>query len=186
MADYRYERTDADIKRAFLGALTSPGYAKLTMAKLAQLSRVDRSTIYAHYESIYELAVTVISEQVRQLAADLQAGVPTSMGSATPNYQFFSQAVVSHLNAQAAQIAQLRLIPLGTQSFDAQCRELFTSFYERTLGLAPKSYPSYLFVNMALSDLDYILVHHQAPTQTEFLKSLQEITQVLSKLRPKE
>lgn len=179
MADYRYERTDADIQRAFIRALATTGFEKLTVSQLAQASLVDRSTFYAHYPSIYELAETVIERQVAVIDHALWA---SRTANAATRYQLFSSDLVTHLVANAATISQIRLIPLGTASYDAQCRQSFTRYYQQAAGVAPDSFTSYLFVNMAMSDLDFVLAHRRAPERAELQVGMQKIEQVLRQL----
>lgn len=178
MADYRFERTDEDIRRTFIQAVRDQGFERLSIAQLAKLSRVDRSTFYAHYDSLYDLAETMIREQVAELFHDLKAGVTSQQN----NYDFFSESVVTQLSAQSQIIQQLRLISLGTQSFDAQCRLLFSDLYTQVLGITATSYTNYLFVNMAMSDLDFVLRHHRAPERQELQGSLQKMIEVLGKI----
>lgn len=178
MADYRFERTDEDIRRAFIQAVHDQGFERLSIAQLAKLSRVDRSTFYAHYDSLYDLAETMIQEQVTGLFHDLKSGVSSQQN----NYDFFSESVVARLVDHAQIIQQLRLISLGTQSFDAVCRQLFSDLYTQVLGITATSYTNYLFVNMAMSDLDFVLRHHRAPERQELQGSLRKMIEVLNKI----
>lgn len=182
MADHRYERTDRDICQAFLDLIRSAGFEALNVSKIATAALVDRSTFYAHYESVYALSKAMITEQVAIIGDALTTSLPVGPGE---RYQFFSQTLVTHLVKNSAVIAQLRLISLGTASFDAQCRQLFTTYYQRTVGLADDSFTSYLFVNMAMSDLDFMLTHQRAPQRQELRASLQQIEQIVRQLAEK-
>ena len=182
MADHRYERTDRDIRRAFLDLIRSSGFEALNVSKIAAAALVDRSTFYAHYESVYELSKAMITEQVTVIGDALVTSLPAG---ARERYQFFSQTLVTHLVKNSAVIAQLRLISLGTDSFDAQCRRLFTTYYQQTIGIAGDSFTSYLFVNMAMSDLDFMLTHRRAPQRQELQASLQQIERIVRQLAEK-
>jgi AcrR family transcriptional regulator len=174
MADHRFERTDTDIRRAFMAALTKQGFETLTVAGLARLSKVDRTTFYAHYESLFTLAERVITDQVALLRTTLiQGGLGTAAKAA--QYQLFSETVIAQLSQQTAAIRKLRLISLGTQSFDAQCRRLFAAIYQQVLGVDPNSFTGFLLVNIAMSDLDFILLNQRAPARTELAASLDQL-----------
>lgn len=181
MADYRFERTDEDIQRAFVQALERQGFDQLNVAQMARLSRVDRSTFYAHYDSLYALATAVIDREVALLNASISAGTSATSG-AGDGYDVFSGAVVAHLLEQTAVIRQVRLIPLGTQSFDAQCRQLFAATYQRVLGVDPASFTGYLLVNMAMSDLDFILTHRRVPRREELQAGLAQIARIAARI----
>lgn len=173
MADHRFERTDTDIRRAFMAALTEQGFETLTVAGLARLSKVDRTTFYAHYESLFTLAERVITDQVALLRTTLvQGGLGTAKAA---QYQLFSETVIAQLSQQAAAIRKLRLISLGTQSFDTQCRRLFADIYQQVLGVDPNSFTGFLLVNIAMSDLDFILLNQRAPARAELAASLDQL-----------
>lgn len=176
MADYRYERTDWDIQNTFIRLLQTDGFESLTVSKLAKESLIDRSTFYAHYNSVYELAAAAIATQIQVIPKAL---IASKNIQANERYQLFSDELTAYLIANVSTIAEIRLIPLGTNIFDSQCRKLFTDFYLQMLDTKRDSFICYLFVNMVLSDLDFILVHRRAPMLSELRSSLQEVTNIL-------
>ncbi|WP_125704205.1 TetR/AcrR family transcriptional regulator [Lacticaseibacillus daqingensis] len=182
MTDYRFQRTEADIQRAFLAALTEQGFERLSVAELARLSRVDRTTFYAHYDSLYALAEQVITQEVDLLRKAIQEGIQRG-ADAGDRYQLFSSALIDELSGQAETIQRLRTISLGAQGLDAQCRQLFAAVYHQVLGVSPTSFTGFLLVNMAMSDLDFILINHRAPAREELAASLSQLAEIAKRFK---
>lgn len=179
MADYRYMRTDQDIQRAFFKLLQEDGFEKINVSNLAKESLVDRSTFYAHYESIYDIAQKVISDKVNIIRDSLNK----SRGfDAKTRYNIFSSELVNKLLQNVEIIEEIRLIPMGTQGFDSQCRQLFAEYYLQTSGLAKNSFTSFLFVNMGMSDLDFVITNRRAPKRDELKEGFIRINQVMKQL----
>ena len=55
-------RTDADIKRAFLGLLARKPLADITITELAREANVSRSTFYAHYSNLSDVYESLVAE----------------------------------------------------------------------------------------------------------------------------
>lgn len=175
MADYRFQRTDKLIRQAFLEQLTHHDFMTLTIAQIAKASLIDRSTFYAHYDSLYDLAVSVIQDELRLLSDSLATTLANRKSDQFNTYDFFNHAVLNQLNREAANIQQLRLISLGEQGFDNQCKQIFADYYQQIFTVQPNSYMLFLLINIAMSDLDYILINHQAPSRHDLTSSLQRI-----------
>jgi hypothetical protein len=87
---------------------------------------------------------------------------------------------VEYFNANREIIRRIRLIPLGADSFDARCRGLFKTHYSRVLSLSGNSFTIYLMVNLAMSDVDYVLNHGHAPSLDELRKGLKQMNIMLN------
>jgi hypothetical protein len=98
------------------------------------------------------------------------------------HYQFFSTHLMTYLITNTTVLQQLRLISLGTNSFDAQCRRLFRKFYQQVFHLNENNFTVYLFVNMAMSDLDFILERQRVPQRQELKQSLRQIERLLESI----
>lgn len=180
--DQRYERTDREIKRTFVTSIQRSGYDALTVAQLARDSLVDRSTFYAHYAGVYELATAVMMDYITVIEDTLNQSLRESRSMTMDHYQFFSTHLMTYLITNTTVLQQLRLISLGTNSFDAQCRRLFRKFYQQVFHLNEDNFTVYLFVNMAMSDLDFILERQRVPQRQELNQSLRQIERLLESI----
>lgn len=68
MADLRFERTEQMLQQSFLKLLETTPFHDISIAKLAKKSLIDRTTFYAHYENIYELAEKLIDQYLEHFA----------------------------------------------------------------------------------------------------------------------
>lgn len=182
MADHRFERTDADIRRAFIEALTDHGFEKLNVAELARRAQVDRTTFYAHFDSLYTLAERVITDEIELLRDTLQKNIGSNVAG-SDRYQLFSDNLIDQLSNQADTIQKIRMISLGIKGFDAQCRQLFSAIYQQVLGVEVNSFTDFLLVNMAMSDLDFILRNHRAPAREELVNSLNQLAEIATQFK---
>ena len=55
----KYENTDKKLRHAFLILLGKYDFDRVTVTKISKQAGIDRSTFYAHYSNVYELADSV-------------------------------------------------------------------------------------------------------------------------------
>ncbi|NLR09193.1 MULTISPECIES: TetR/AcrR family transcriptional regulator [Lactobacillaceae] len=182
MAGHRFERTDADIQRAFVRVLTEPGFENLGVSELARLSHVDRSTFYAHYGSISELAEQVVNQWIKRLRSAIEQSLEQSDSRQTNWYKVFLVNLVSQFKGQATVLQKIRLIPLGEKGFDAQCRRLCAEIYQDRLEIETNSFSSYLLVNLAMGDLDFILENRHVPEFSELSDGMKILSKISKQL----
>ena len=54
--DLRIEKTEREIKNAFIGLRAKKPLEKITVRELCGLACINKSTFYAHYRDIYDLS----------------------------------------------------------------------------------------------------------------------------------
>lgn len=92
------------------------------------------------------------------------------------SYSFFSHDLVDFLAANRTEILLVRELPLGTHSFDQQLRALFAETYATFLNLPTDDFTIYLFVNLAISDFDFILHNQRVPKKAELQAGIQKMS----------
>ncbi|VDG30813.1 hypothetical protein (plasmid) [Lactobacillus backii] [Lactiplantibacillus mudanjiangensis] len=180
MADHRYQRTDNDIKRVFLASLQTTAFDQVSITQLTKSCLIDRSTFYAHYDSLYTLAQAVITDVISDLQTTLKTSLVKQHEPEFNHYQYFRDSLVRLFNDNNAKIILLRQINLGQNSFDAQCRRLFSDYYTQVFHLSADNFTIYLLVNLAMSDFDYILQHQRAPELAEIRSGLKGIERIFN------
>lgn len=172
MADLRFQRTERIIQETFLRLLKTTPYEQLSITQLAKESLIDRSTFYAHYQSLYELAVALVDQELAQLTAILESreSVP-----ATASYAYLNRQLVEPLLAHQERLELLDGLSLGRQSFRPRLRQVFTRVYAEVTGLSEDDFTIYLLVNLGLSNFDYILAHHRAPKKEDIQQALKQM-----------
>ncbi|MFD1673073.1 TetR/AcrR family transcriptional regulator [Agrilactobacillus yilanensis] len=180
MGDHRFERTDNEIKRTFIQELLSVSFEDMTITKLANACLIERTTFYSHYESLYTLAAAVIDDQLKVIEDFLVESLRQHNNPNFHQYQFMNEHFVEYFNANRDIIQKVRLIPLGTNSFDARCRRLFKAHYSRVISFSENSFTIYLMVNLAMSDVDYVLNNGHAPSLDELRKGLKQMNIMLN------
>jgi AcrR family transcriptional regulator len=179
MGDHRFERTDNEIKRTFVAELLSTSFENMTITKLANACLIERTTFYSHYDSLYTLAAAIIADHLTMIESFLVENRRQQNRPDFHNYQFMNDHFVDYFNANRDVIRQIRLIPLGTNSFDARCRNLFEEHYHRVMAFSENSFNLYLMVNLAMSDMDYVLNNGKAPSLDELRKGIEKMNAIL-------
>lgn len=77
-------------------------------------------------------------------------------------------------------IMLVRALNLGMNSFDAKLRSLFKREYAKTLNVSENAFTIYLVVNLAMSNIDFILEKQRVPSKKELKKGLIKIEEFLS------
>lgn len=147
MADLRFARTEKMLQLAFLKLLESTPYHEISIAKLAQESLIDRTTFYAHYDNLAELAEELIRQELAPFHHALSTRQDLQQKQNFDNYSFFSHELLSHLLTDRQQITLLRELPLGSNSFDRQLRGIFTQTYAKILQVPASDFTVFLLDN---------------------------------------
>lgn len=179
MADLRFERTEKIIQLAFLELLKTTPYEKISIAKLAQVSMVDRTTFYAHFENLSELADTLIENALAPFVAAFLESKEQKTNRNFDSYTFFSHELVDHLLSNRSQIETVHELPLEANSFDHRLRKLFTDTYTTFLKLPETDFTIFLFVNLAMANFDFILKNSRVPSKKELQLGLKRMESFL-------
>ncbi len=67
MSDARTQRTDNAIKSAFLELLEEKPLCSISMAELAKLSGISRSTLYAHFGNVIDVFNSLVKDFLRDI-----------------------------------------------------------------------------------------------------------------------
>ena len=170
MADLRYQRTEKLLQDTFLALLKEKPFDELTITQLARAAMVDRTTFYAHYQSLYDLVAGLVDQELAALAAALneREALPAGQG-----YDYLFHRLADPVLAKADRLRLIADLPLGRQSFRPRLRELFTRAYVAATGRPADDFTIFLLVNLGLSNFDYLLTHHRAPSQADLRAALE-------------
>ncbi|KZU34490.1 hypothetical protein Nizo2535_0968 [Lactiplantibacillus plantarum] len=179
MADLRFMRTEKLIKIAFLELLKITPYDQISVAELAKQSLIDRSTFYAHYENIFELANALVDYEINQFIAAFSESKRQRWNKDFDNYTFFSDELTNYILNNRQKITLISNLPLGLKSFYHRLRKLLTTTYCSTTGLDPSDFSIYLLTNLGISDFEFILQNQRVPTKKELQLGLKKIAYFL-------
>lgn len=70
--DLRVKKTERAIRRAFFQLLQTKPFEKITVKELSELAEINKTTFYAHYETIYDLLDTVQLEFIDAVTDHLE------------------------------------------------------------------------------------------------------------------
>ncbi|QOV20304.1 TetR/AcrR family transcriptional regulator [Blautia liquoris] len=181
MADLRFERTEQMLQQSFLKLLETTPFHDISIAKLAKKSLIDRTTFYAHYENIYELAEKLIDQYLEHFADAFEQNIKKrEQEKKFDSYSFFDEELTAYLIGNRKKIMLVRALNLGMNSFDAKLRSLFKREYAKTLNVSENAFTIYLVVNLAMSNIDFILEKQRVPSKKELKKGLIKIEEFLS------
>ncbi len=180
MADLRFERTEKMIQLNFLKLLETTSLNDISIARLAKASMIDRSTFYAHYDNVFELAEQLIDDNLAYFSKAFEQSVQKRKWEKNfDSYSFFTEELVTYLTHNRHEIQLLRSLNLGINSFDQKLRRLFSQVYAQLLDLSTTDFIIFLLVNMALSDFEFVLENQRVPSKTELKNGLQKIVEFL-------
>ena len=60
--DLRVKKTERAIRNAFYQLVQTKPVEKITVKELSELAEINKTTFYAHYETIYDLVATLEQE----------------------------------------------------------------------------------------------------------------------------
>ena len=63
--DLRIEKTQTNIKNAFIELRAKKSLEKITVRELSDLARINKATFYRHYEDIYALSEEIENEMIQ-------------------------------------------------------------------------------------------------------------------------
>lgn len=135
--DPRVRRTHASLARALIQLVAERDLSRVTVADVAQLAGVSRSTFYDHYRDVHELAETACTAMIDDLIESLPSPRP---GTADPGpeatralEEFFTSL------AQHAGLYRALLGPRGSARVaDHIRRRCATAIHSRLRGGAPR------------------------------------------------
>lgn len=179
MADLRFMRTEKLIKITFLELLKTTSFDQISVSELAKRSLIDRSTFYAHYESIFELANALVNYEINHFIAAFSESKRQRWNKDFDNYTFFSAELTKYILNNRQRVTLISNLPLGSKSFYRRLRELFITTYCSTTGLDSSDFSIYLLTNLGLSDFEFILQNQRVPTKKELQLGLKKIMYLL-------
>ncbi|WEV44665.1 TetR/AcrR family transcriptional regulator [Streptococcaceae bacterium ESL0687] len=180
MSDLRFERTEKLLHLSFLELLETSDFNDITVARLARKSLINRTTFYAHYENISELAQSLINQYLDHLEEVFEENFKNKQKQKTfDSYSFFTNELISYFQDNRREINLLRNLNLGQDGFDSKLRSLFSQIYTKTFSLEDDDFATFLLTNIAFSNVDFILDGRTPPTRDELKKSLLVITDSL-------
>lgn len=181
MADLRFERTEQMLQLNFLKLLETTPFNDISIAKLAKASLIDRTTFYAHYENIYELAEQLIDQYLEHFAKVFEQNIKKrKQEEKFDSYSFLDEELNAYLVENRKKIMLVRALNLGINSFDAKLRRLFKSEYVEALNIPENEFTIYLLVNLAMSNMDFTLEKQRVPSKKELKEGLVKIEEYLS------
>lgn len=181
MADLRFERTEQMIQLSFLKLLETTPFHDISIAKLAKASLIDRTTFYAHYENVYELAEQLIDQYLEHFANAFEQNIKKrKQEKKFDSYSFLDEELNSYLAENRKKILLVRALNLGMNSFDAKLRRLLRSKYAETVNTSKDDFIIYLLVNLAMSNIDFVLEKQRVPSKKELKEVLVKIEEYLS------
>lgn len=71
--DLRVKKTERAIRQAFYQLILTKPLEKITVKELAELAEINKTTFYAHYETIYDLLETLEQETIDMIVAHLDS-----------------------------------------------------------------------------------------------------------------
>ena len=180
MSDHRFERTDNEIKHAFLNVLKETSFNKMTITELADACMIERTTFYDHFSNLYEVAKAIIDDILMVVEGYLtENGRKKNAEISTKYHQLLNQRIVSYFNVHKEVVEEIRLIPLGINGFDVRFRNLVKKHFSQMVSIPEDSFINYLMVNLAMSDVDYVLDNGYAPTLADLRKGLNMMLSML-------
>ena len=70
--DFRADRMNTLIVNTFFDCLETENFSNLTVGKLAESARINRSTFYRHFEDKYQLRDYVVDDMVSFFISNLE------------------------------------------------------------------------------------------------------------------
>lgn len=96
--DLRLEKTEQAIKNAFLELRSKRPLEKISVKELCQLSRIHKSTFYAHYRDIYDLSDQLEAETVASILNSLPREQEYSVNSVEVFTRELCLAFAAHIS----------------------------------------------------------------------------------------
>jgi len=138
-ADRRVRRTQTALECALIELIEQQELSQITVADVAERANVNRSTFYAHYRDVHELAEAACTAMIDNLIESMSAPDPAHQAqNASPWLQGFFVNLASH-----AGLYRRLLGPGGSaRVIDHILRRITMDFYERTSSATTDDAPS--------------------------------------------
>lgn len=168
-------------RRTFLNLITQKSFSEISIAELAKAALVDRSTFYAHFDSLFDLAKNIVDKAL----IPFENAFSTAKNEHQTNlqfdsYNFFSTQLVNVVIQDSQRLRQIRQLQLGQNSFDAKLRQLFAQIYTTVLHVDQTDFTIYLFVSMAMANFEFIADHQRIPSKQELAQGIRKMATFLS------
>ena len=92
--DLRFIRSKESIKKAFIDLLDSIGFEKITVKKLTEKAKINRSTFYLHYLDKYDLLDQIENEILEEIRILFKEMPIQSIVKGKPDIQKMKQVLV--------------------------------------------------------------------------------------------
>src|SRR5699024_11262330 len=141
---------------------------------------IDRTTFYAHYENLYELAEELIEKNLAPFTIAFETSEKKQKWDRNfDSYSFFTSELIHYLINHREELMKVRSLPLGTNGFDAQLRNLCATTYAELTRLSKNDFTVFLLVNLAMSNLDFVIEHQRIPSKAELQQGLKKMEEFL-------
>lgn len=175
MTDLRFKRTERNIQQAFMELLKTTSFEDISITRLIDKAMITRPTFYDHYANLAELAETMISHYLVPFKRIFAQAHDTKYQQISPVqfYQKVSPEIAKALIDQRDEYDLIRAISLGTHNFDYQLKDIVLKFLQPFYTNSPSKLAVYLYPNILLAELDYVLNEQRVPTFEELRITLQ-------------
>lgn len=181
MGDLRFERTDDMLQIHFMKLLAEMPFEKISVSKLAQASKIDRTTFYAHYENTYQIAEKLINQHINLIETVVKESVAQKRSkSHFDNYNYFNESLVDYLMTHRLVIQHLRQLNFGMNSFDVKLRNIFSKMYSQIFHLSQEEFSQYILTTLAISNFDFILEKQRVPKKREIQAGIAKMASYFS------
>ncbi|MGT2756779.1 TetR/AcrR family transcriptional regulator [Streptococcus ovuberis] len=121
--DLRFERTEENIRTAFLGLLENEDYAKLSVTTICREARCSRNAFYQHYESKDHLYKAIVGEVIAAIEDSCQPVVEHLEEIGEAESRLFTNQILEAVYQKRELIR--RLLQVSPLTFSYQLRQMF-------------------------------------------------------------
>lgn len=130
--DLRVKKTRRAIRSAFYSLLMEKPFEKITVKDITERAEINKTTFYAHYDTIYDL----VDQLEEEIVADVIARLDGAMILLTDPHNFVLDLAK---NLEEVRLPFSRLPSAGTAKFAEHLRTAIQQYAEEE-GLDPKQY----------------------------------------------
>ncbi|MET3558120.1 AcrR family transcriptional regulator [Streptococcus rupicaprae] len=121
--DLRFERTEENIRTAFLGLLEREDYARLSVTAICRKAKCSRNAFYQHYESKDHLYQAIVGEVIAAIEASCQPVVNRLEEIGEEESRLFTNQILAAVDQKRDLIT--RLLQVSPLTFSHQLRQMF-------------------------------------------------------------
>lgn len=121
--DLRFERTEENIRTAFLGLLEREDYDRLSVTAICREAKCSRNAFYQHYESKDHLYQAIVGEVVSAIEASCQPVVSSLEEIGEAESRLFTNQILAAVDQKRDLIT--RLLQVSPLTFSYQLRQMF-------------------------------------------------------------